>query len=204
MCDNHHSPSPGLCDAPQSVIAGESSVQDPGAGRLAVVYGCENNAKRGSPTGPWAPTGPFQPVADVIKGVVAYEPDANCTCAMCSCSRKGDVLSNTVLPVGDIVVPSGTFVVLMDGAYGDTGRGTFRTMRSDCKHYVKFPTANHFGPINWNADTQGAPQVWGNSVAAVVTVWPVLYRRHHVPPVYMLVTIPIFRLPSPRRTRWCR
>lgn len=68
-------------------------------------------------------------------------------------------LTQPVLPAGDIVVPSGTFVVLMDGAYGDTGRGTFRTMRSDCKHYVRFPTANHFGPVNWNAETQGAPQV---------------------------------------------
>ena len=49
-------------------------MQDPGAGRLAVVYGCENNAKQG------VPTGPFQSVADVVKGVVAYEPDANCEC----------------------------------------------------------------------------------------------------------------------------
>lgn len=112
--------------------------------------GVKTTSSRGPRPGPfsrwptssrgWWPTNQMP----TVRGVLSH-----CVCFTCS----------TVLPAGDIVVPDGTFVVLMDGAYGDTGRGTFRSMRSDCKHYVKFPTANHFGPINWNADTQGAPQV---------------------------------------------
>lgn len=98
------------------------------------------------------------------------------------------------------MVPSGTFAVLMDGAYGDTGRGAFRTMRSDCKHYVKLPTANHFGPINWNSDTQGAPQARFLYQPWLSPVNILCHRRRHALPLCTLVTTPISRLPSLRKT----
>lgn len=52
------------------MLQGSRPLHDPSRGRLAVVYGCENNAREDG-----TPTGPFVSVKDVVKGLVIYAPD---------------------------------------------------------------------------------------------------------------------------------
>ncbi len=74
----------GVCENPGPVIQGSRPLRNQTRARLAVVYGCENNARDDG-----TPTGPFVAVQDVIKGVVVYEPDVSSMCAGCVCVCTG-------------------------------------------------------------------------------------------------------------------
>lgn len=81
--------------------------------------------------------------------------------------------THTVIPQADLTLSTDKFIIYIDGAYGTPGREAFVSTRAACKHYVRMKMANHFGPVNWNEQTQGAPQVrvFGVWVGGWVGVW---------------------------------